>query len=1488
MSETTLQQAAELTELLEKQNKLYALQGTMLKGQIGMMKQLQDVFSQLNFKDKSDELDGFNDIIKEAAEEMEGFSKTSQSSMTKLSDSMRKSQKETEKMGGIIDKVVKKGPMIASLVLAFDGMTEGIKFSVDAMKSLGSIAGTVVGSLTNLAFSIITLPFKMLQGLINMTDGGGGGGLRQALEDIRKEFGDLKTGASEAIIDISKNMKGPLAETGLSSYRIFGNLADRLKTVAEYAKNMGNAFDLVRESFVQDSERVGAYIKGLGLAEEGQKALAQTAVRTGQSLQEIGREITTYAYQMGEAFGINGKSISGDVGKMMDDFENFGNLGVQTLTNISVFARKLGLEFKDLQGVIAKFDNFEEAAEGAAQLSQAFGLQLDTLQLINAQDPAERIEMLRKSFFDAGRSVENMTRQERALLATQTGLDQKTASLVFSMESQGQSYADIQKQSDATSKKQLTQAEAMEKLSGSIERLVKSGGGVTGGFFDRFIQGFSKGIRKSGEFRELMFSLRKSLMVVHRAGIEVGRAFVDAFPGVREMIKGLADFFDPGKFRKAMRGTVDAFKQFFRGDLDLKGFQAALKANFSDFFDPDSAAGQKFQSGVKKFFAKVRTLFIQGVEIGMGALKKGADFLVALIRNPTEALAAASSASNSVGGFFMTEVVQPLLKLWNGDARKQLFESLGTLFETLFQFVLRKVTDLAIKYREPIMKAFMAIFVAPAMISGITRGLIGGVGAALTAGLSGALKRGLQAVKRGSGAASTAAAGLGGEGGAGAGALAGGRQGNMISRSIDGLGNIMRSARAVDLSGGMKLLKIAALLTGAGIALIGALAAIIWVVKKADISAMDVVKTILVMTSASLIATEIGLLVKGMQVLGSGAGALASAAKGFGMIAITGGAVVLGLWGLKKAISAAGLTITDVANAALIVGSAGIIILQLAGVLAVATGVGLLIGGSAGTAIVAAAGGFLAIGVTAAAAAAMAVVAVEAFQPLNVMELAATGAAVGAVGFIIVGLSGILAAITGTGILAGLAPLGLLGGMAIIAVIKGASSLAIKAKDGFSEINVNEMKATGEKVASVAMIIGGLAVVGGSLLVAGVSAGLTRVADWVGIGGDSIGTLIDEMKGTTSKILKAARGLRISESDLKAINNIKAVLEVITEFSKIYATVAGAGAASVVEAASTGASMATNIAALSTAISTMPTQIGTLITSLKRIASDVTEDDVKKIGMVGEVLKSVGSFVESIIGAATSFPQTGEGALGRNLKKITSFLKTLGPAIGDIFTNISSSIIQTISGAGFDATKFSAATKSFSEILTSLSTFVGSMVEASKTGGGEGAAQAAGAYIERTIGSILGAISGDAMKGQFETLIETIGGFGTNLSPAKLKGIQRFGEGITSISTAMSAIAQNSEQINEAAMTKVQGSVTAMIESIKNINTSIQGLRGINLNTELKGLVTRLGLASREQLKIEHGNLNITINLKVQVDAEELEKVLLGRDNTRFETKTEP
>lgn len=1480
----SIDQTVQLTEQLEKQNKLYAAQGQMLKGQLAIMKQMQDIFNGMNNGQNGQELDEITEKAGNAGAELEAFGSKSQKTMNALTNSMKKATMDSGKFGGTIDKMAKKGPAIAILALAFDGMTEGIKFSMNAMTSLGSIAGTVIGSLTNLGFAIVTLPFKMLQGLINMTDGGGGSGLREALEAIRGEFGALKTGASEAIIDVSRGMKGELAETGLSSYRIFGNLAERLKTVTEYAKNMGNAFDLVRKSFVENGERIGAYIKGLGLGEEGQRALAQTAIRMGTSLQEVGREITTFAYGMGEAFGINGRQISGDVGKMMDDFENFGNLGVQTLTNISVYARKLGVEFKDLQGVIGKFDNFEEAAQGAAQLQQAFGLQLDTLQLINAQDPAERIEMLRKSFFDAGRSIENMTRQERALLATQTGLDQKTASLVFSMESQGQSYADIQKASDTTKKKQLSQAEAMEKLSDSIQRLVKSGGSGSGGFFDRFLQGFSKGIRKSAEFRDLMRSLRQSLLVVHRAGIQVGRAFVDAFPGVREMIKGLADFFDPGRFRKAMRGTVDIFKKFFKGDLNLDGFQKELKKNFSDFFDIDSPAGQKFKAGVKKFFFKIRDLFVEGVRIGMNALKNGADFLVQLIQNPSKALAAASNAGNSIGGFVMTEVFQPIFQTLTGPGGQALMSSLGTLFSVAFEFMVKKITELAIQYREPIAKAFITIFVAPAMISSISRGLIGGVGVAVAKGLSGALKKGITALRQGQASAAQAGGGaLGGTGSGGVGAdVLGGRQGNMISRSIDGLGEILESARNINLGGVRKLFDIGVGFAVFGAGVIVALAGLVWLVAAVNLSVVDIAKTVFVMSAALAVGTALGLAVKGLQAIGASAGMVKEAAIGFAAIAVTGLAVIGGLWGLSQAAKV--LDAGDVMVVSGVMLATIPIVLALAAIMAVLTGTGMLAVATSGVAVV----GFVALAATVVGAGELARESVDAFSGTVVQQVIDTGLKISAITYVVAGLSAILTVLTGSGILGAMGVLGIIGGVALTSTITGAAALTQKAITGFSDINITQVQAAGEKIKSIAFIIGGLAVVGASLLVAGVSAGLQKVADWLGIGGTAITDLVERMEGTTKSIIDAANRLNITDAELASINKIKTIIEVIGSFAEVYSKLASAAGPSLAGAAVNGESLGQNLLVIGSVVNLLPIQISAVVNSLKGIASTVSEEDVKKIGMVGEILTHVGNFVGSIISAATSFPQTGEAALGRNLKKITNFLKNIGPSIGEIFSSIGTSIIDVVSSSGFNIKSFTAATQGFSSILGTLGTFVTNMLKASTEGtGGSGATQAAAAYISSTVESITGAFSGNAIKGQLTRLMDTVGELGQGMSASKLKGIERFGTGLASISEAMSTIAQNSDHITGESMLRVQTSVAAMVHGIKEIGESIKSLKGININSELRGLASRLGLESREQLRIEHGNLNITINLKVQVDAEELERVLLNREGRQFMSKTD-
>src|SRR5690606_140448 len=106
---------------------------------------------------------------------------------------------------------------------------------------------------------------------------------------------------------------------------------------------------------------------------------------------------------LGKRFGIAQKVIGRDIGEMSKDLKTFGSIGVRQMGQLSVFARKLGTDFKDLLGVVSKFDNFEDAAESAARLAQAFGLNIDAMEMINEQDPAARIEQLRKAFFQTGK-----------------------------------------------------------------------------------------------------------------------------------------------------------------------------------------------------------------------------------------------------------------------------------------------------------------------------------------------------------------------------------------------------------------------------------------------------------------------------------------------------------------------------------------------------------------------------------------------------------------------------------------------------------------------------------------------------------------------------------------------------------------------------------------------------------------------------------------------------------------------------------------------------------------------------------------------------------------------------------------------------------------------------------------------------------------------------------------------------------------------------
>ena len=739
-----INEAKELNELLQAQKKLYEDQNKLLSSQMNMMQQLVNTLNQLDLERARGSVESLNSAVKNAADSVEQLGQ-GQQTMQSINSAAEEASDNMEDLASGAEKFGRKMLKLAPVVATIEGMGAGLRFSMNAMSGLINVSSSLIGSMFNLAASIIAVPFKMLNGLMEMAASGGGSELRQAIEDVRKEFGDLAQNEAGAVMQSWRQLDhfgGRLAETNLSIWRTMGNMAESLKRVHEMATALGPVFSAFTSEFRERKgvERLHAYQKGLGLTDEGFRAMGEQAARAGVSIQEMGREITSVAFAMGESFGINGKLIGREIGNMLDDFEHFGNVGVTELAQVAVYARKLGVEVEKLTGALDQFADFDKAAESVAQLSQAFGLQLDTLKLVQEQDPAANIERLRKAFFATGRSIETMTRQERALLATHTGLDQKTLSMVFSAQKQGMSYEDITKGGENAEKQQLSQAEAMQKLSNSIERLVKSGQALKGGFFDIFLQGFMRGIRWTKEFWGLMHNLRRSMRATRYAGMKVGQMFVKHFPGVRDILRGIGQLFDPRRFRKMLNGVVKAFREFFQNmtknpQQALPVLLDKLKKTFFDWFNTSSPSGRRIINGFKSFFKAVAHMFTGLLKEAIKGMTKMFQFITNTLKDPSKAMQGLGQAQDGVIGFLM-EIFEPLITFFRSPEGQRMLQELWTAFVDMLGEVWKKVQPMVARA----IPGLAAMMFGPSFVTGMARGLTTALGAVFVQGIGGMVR----------------------------------------------------------------------------------------------------------------------------------------------------------------------------------------------------------------------------------------------------------------------------------------------------------------------------------------------------------------------------------------------------------------------------------------------------------------------------------------------------------------------------------------------------------------------------------------------------------------------------------------------------------------------------------------------------------------------------------------------------------------------------
>lgn len=620
---TNLEVQQQITQMYRAQNQLLVAQARLMRGQLAIQTELAAVMQNINPEDLQRRLAPFNQEIDNAISNLDNLSSSGQAAFGNLASGAGSSAGAIDAMG---DSLIAAGNNLQRLGIggaALEGIKKGIDLITETFTSARNIISDVIQGVKDIGTTILGAlmgPFEML-----MTQARNlpvNTAFFEAREEVRDFFGSLATNEGAAVIDMFHQLKKGIAETGLTARRILGDRAAQLRAMNELAQGLGRTLTAVLDAgLIKNAGSVLVFQRGLGITNEQMKEFARLALVSGRSVDEVLRETSNYAIQMGEAFGISSKLIGRDMAEMSSDMKHFGGLSMKALSEVSVYTRKLGIEIKALAGIMDVFDNLDSAAQAAARLNQQFGIQIDVMQMMKAENPAERAEMLRRSLDQAGVSYANLDRRSKSYLATQIGISEQDAELLFNQNNRGLSLDQIKKKSAEAEKKQLSQAEATKLLADNIKRLAQNMAQLTdGGIFDQLLQGFQDGIMRSADMRRLLYSVREVMVLVYRAGIQIGRDFVKFFPGIKDILGGYADIFNPARWRKSFTQIRNAVKEFFQAiQTDPEGGFRTLWTKLQEIFfghmDATRPGGMKLIEGFKKFFGTILRVLVGAVRV---------------------------------------------------------------------------------------------------------------------------------------------------------------------------------------------------------------------------------------------------------------------------------------------------------------------------------------------------------------------------------------------------------------------------------------------------------------------------------------------------------------------------------------------------------------------------------------------------------------------------------------------------------------------------------------------------------------------------------------------------------------------------------------------------------------------------------------------------------------------------------------------------------
>ena len=414
---------------------------------------------------------------------------------------------QVQNLGGLLSSITDKlgvfesiktilgeyGPVLGAVVLGFKALTTVLKPLSWAFEKLGSIVSGTFEFFKNTAVGILQTAYKAYHGLYNITNvamkqfAKFGFDVREQNKQVleageqTKEMFDSMSTTGEAInktLGSAIGMITSMSATTSKFARIFGlGAAGAAKMISETANqvgNMGNLSEIFGQQVFESANSIMTFTlatKGLGASADDIRAMSVISKSELQSFEMTLADITTAIRDVSIESGTNKKVLSKNFLALRKDFVDFGYIGDRELANVASRAIHLGLEISELSNMFKKVSTFEDATNMASQLSQAFGMNIDALEMLRAENPMDMIDMLRDSMLATGKTFDDMNRFERQLITQYTGLTGETAKLIFNYKDLGKSNAEIKKIM-ADNKPENQQLKALKEIETSVTKLI--------------------------------------------------------------------------------------------------------------------------------------------------------------------------------------------------------------------------------------------------------------------------------------------------------------------------------------------------------------------------------------------------------------------------------------------------------------------------------------------------------------------------------------------------------------------------------------------------------------------------------------------------------------------------------------------------------------------------------------------------------------------------------------------------------------------------------------------------------------------------------------------------------------------------------------------------------------------------------------------------------------------------------------------------------